>query len=305
MSTVWQSEIQSIEHRAPLERVETEDDPLELEPQVLNLWSQMSKLTGTISDKTLQLAMAKVMSDLVFLLDYLRLVGSDQAEPKAFNEALAILDNVRGEAAALAAFVENHAMQLHGLDSTLRDTLDSTAYVIRLECRRIFESELAGLQPDQADEDAWGLLIDARGVLTNCFQQSMINLARVFDESVSGGRLFPEWQVRRERSLQLCRDLSDLIDYVTAGESGGDGLVERLDSFREGSMQYLMYRDWKQYQVFCDQIVAAIRNGQSPVSVMHRLSCYLEALLRHVQTRSVLVDLVSERFCSAEQVDAM
>jgi hypothetical protein len=305
MSTVWQSDTQSIGQMAPPERVEKDDDPLELDPPVLNLWSQMSKLTGTISDETLQLAMAKVMSDLVFLLDYLRIVGSDQQQPKAFNEALAILDNVRGEASALAAFVENHAMLLDGVDSNLKDTLDCTAYAIKLECRRIFESELAELQPDQADEDAWGLLIDARGVLTNCFQQSMINLARVFDESVSGGRLFPDWQVRRERSLQLCRDLSDLIDFINAGERGRDGLIERLDSFREGSMQYLMYRDWKQYEIFRDQIVASIRNGELPVKVMHRLSCYLEALLRHVQSRSVLVDSVSERFCIAEQVDAI
>jgi hypothetical protein len=267
-----------------------------------NLQSQIASLTASINDDALQFALGKVMTDLVFLLDYLSVVASVRLEPGAFDEMLSILNDVKGEAHSLVAFIENHTMKLSGLDQSLSDTLDSTAYAIKLEVRRIFESELAGLRFDQSDQEKCGLLRHAQGILTNCFQQCMISLARVFDDSLTGDRLFPDWQSQRERSMQLCTDLSELIEFVHAGEKGLlVGLPERLASFREGSMQCLMHRDWYQYEMFSEQVIESITNGVSPHPLLHRLSCYLETLLGHVRARSVLAP---EPFCVGEQVAA-
>jgi hypothetical protein len=266
-------------------------------PDLPNLQSQITSLTKSISDDALQLAVGKVMTDLIFLLDYLSLVTSDREEPEALNEVLSILSTVKGEAYSLVAFIENHAMELEGLDESLSETLDCTAYAIKHEVRRIFECELLGVGFDRANPEARGLLLHAQGVLTNCFQQCMIDLARVFDESLTGARLFPDWQTRRERSLRLCRDLSELIEFVHAGENGSlGGLPEQLGSFREGSMQCLMYKDWHQYEIFSDQIIKSIRNRESPLQLLHHLGCYLETLLGHVMARAVLADPVSEPF---------
>lgn len=295
MSMLLQSQTLLLRGFTPPEPMEAEDDVLGLYADFPNLHSQITNLTQSISDNALQVAMGKVMTDLVFLLDYLSIVTSDRLEPRAINEVLSILNAVKGEAYSLVAFIENHAMELEGLDESLSETLDSTAYAIKLEIRRVFERELAGVGASEADQERCGLLIHAQGVLTNCFQQCMINLARAFDESLTCAHLFPDWQIRRERSLRLCRDLTALIEFVHAGEKGSlVGLPERLASFREGSMQCLMAKDWHQYEVFSDQIIESIRNGESPLELLHPLGCYLEALLGHVQARSVLTDSASE-----------
>jgi hypothetical protein len=125
----------------------------------------------------------------------------------------------------------------------------------------------------------------------------------MFDASLTDDRLFQDWQSRRESSLILYHDLSELIVFVQASEQDSlkyfpeqslDDLEERLSSFREGSMQSLMYRDWQQYESLSDEIIAAVRNGERPADLLHHMGCYLRTLLAHVKARAVLADLVME-----------
>lgn len=279
--------------------------------EIPNLQSQVTVLTDSIGDEAVRIAVGKVLTDLVFLLDYLSLVAGGP-QPGGVKEVIAILNAVRGEAYSLVFFIENHAMQLQGLHDLLSETLDSSAYAIQHELRRIFESELTQVGTEHAKESTRGVLLHAQGVLTNCFQQCLINLVRVFDESATGARLFQDWQDRRERSLVLCSDLLKLIRLVQVNEKGSLGygsrqnslatLVEQLTAFREGSMRCLMYKDWQQYETLSDQIIASIKNGENPANPLHHMACYLETLLAHVKARAVLADLTMEPFCTYENV---
>jgi hypothetical protein len=273
--------------------------------QIPNLQSQVSVLTNSISDEAVRLAVGKVLTDLVFLLDYLSLVAGLR-DFGGIKEVVSILNTVRGEAHSLAVFIENHALQLEGLDDRLSETLNSSAYAINHEVRRIFNGELADMNVDRDDKETRGSLVHAQGVLTNCFQQCMVDLARVFDASLTDARLFQDWQSRRESSLILYHDLSKLIELVQASEKDSlshfpeeywDDLEERLASFREGSMQSLMYKDWQQYEVLSKEIIASIRNGERPADLLHSMGCYLETLLAQVKARSVLADLSLEPVC--------
>jgi hypothetical protein len=276
-----------------------------------NLHSQVTVLTNSIGDEAVRLAVGKVLTDLVFLLDYLSLVAGPRGLG-GIKEVVAILNTVRGEAYALAVFIENHAMQLEGLDESLSETLDSSAYAINHEVRRIFNGELAHMSHDREDQETNGTLLHAQGVLTNCFQQCMINLARVFDASLTDARLFHDWQSRRESSLILYHDLAELIGLIQASEKASlsnfpertlDFLARRLTAFRDGSMQCLMYKDWQQYEVLSEQVIASIRNGKSPADLLHHMGCYLETLLAHVKARSVLADLSLEPLSIYEKID--
>ena len=267
-----------------------------------NLQSQVSVLTNSISDEAVRLAVGKVIADLVFLLDYLSLVAGSR-KVGGIKEVVSILNTVRGEAYTLAVFIENNAMQLEGLGDRLSETLDSSAYAINHEVRRIFNTDLANVSLDRDDQETRGAIQHAQGVLTNCFQQCMINIARVFDASLTDASLFQDWQSRRESSLVLYQDLSELIDMVQASakdsreyfsERSMDHLEVRLASFREGSMRFLMYRDWHQFEALSEGIIASVRRGERPADLLHRMGCYLETLLAHVKARSVLSDLALE-----------
>jgi hypothetical protein len=68
-------------------------------------------------------------------------------------------------------------------------------------------------------------------------------------------------------------------------------LEQRLASFRVGSMQCLMYKDWQQFESLTEAILRAISAGDSPADQLHHMGCYLETLLTHVKARSVLADV--------------
>jgi hypothetical protein len=78
-----------------------------------------------MSDVVLKLSASRVMNNLVFLLDYLRIISDDRPSgSEAVNEILSILDIVREEADSLVAYVEGHALKLHGSEGTLGETFD-------------------------------------------------------------------------------------------------------------------------------------------------------------------------------------
>ena len=246
--------------------------------------------------------MGKILTDLVFLLDYLSLIEGASREG-GVRSVLSILRAVRAQACSLVSFIENHALALEGLDEVLHETLDSAAYGIKHEVRRIFDCELAGVTFDQTDHETHGSLLDAHGVLTNCFQQCMVNLFRVFDDSLTAAQLFHDWQTRREHSLLLFKDLSALIDLVNDTEKKSLAFIaEQIESFRLGSMRFLMYKDWQAYEALTEPIVTLIGNGESPIDLLHSFGCYLETLLGQVKGRAVLADSGLEPLCVYDKV---
>jgi hypothetical protein len=269
--------------------------------EIPNLHTRIALTTNSIKDEALRKTVGKILTDLVFLLDYLSLIEGASREV-GVRSVLSILGIVRSEACSLVSFIENHALALEGLDEVLHETLDSAAYGIKHEVRRIFESELAGVTFDRAEE-THGSLLDAQGVLTNCFQHCMVNLFRVFDDSLTSPRLFPDWQTRQKDSLLLFKDLSALIDMVNDTEKESlDSIAEQIESFRLGSMRLLMYKDWQTYEALTEPIITSIGNEERPIDLLHSFSCYLETLLGHVKGRAVLTDSGLETLCVHDKV---
>jgi hypothetical protein len=125
-----------------------------------NLQSQVNVLTNSISDEAVRLAVGKVLADLVFLLDYLSLVAGS-GNIGGMKEVVSILNTVRCEAYSLAVFIEHRALLLEGLSDRLRETLDSSAYAINHEVRRIFKSDLANMSLDRDNQETSGSLLHA------------------------------------------------------------------------------------------------------------------------------------------------
>jgi hypothetical protein len=135
----------------------------------------------------------------------------------------------------------------------------------------------------------------AHGLLTNCFQQSTITLLQVFKPNVDGSKLFNDVELRLEQSLVLCKDLSSLMRFVRLAQSNSNpdvlrSVTARILEFRDGSMQYLMYKDWRGYESLALEVITAIENNLDPKPLLHRFICYLEVLYGHVKMRAVLAD---------------
>jgi hypothetical protein len=63
--------------------------------------------------------------------------------------------------------------------------------------------------------------------------------------------------------------------------------MKSVESFRESSLKYLMYKDWEEYENFIEEITSS-KTTESLRFALHRFRIFLGALSGEVSKRSVL-----------------
>ncbi|HEX8773841.1 MAG TPA: hypothetical protein VF735_09535 [Pyrinomonadaceae bacterium] len=259
-----------------------------------SLQAHVSTLLEDIDEEILRALMLRIFADLVRMLDYLRMAETALDTQSTPLENLAFFALVHEEAHALCKFIETRVIHAGCANEQLRHALDGVSFAVSHELKRVYEHELAGLTPAESDRIARGKLTHARGLLTNCFQQSLIILTQVFDQSLTGAQLFNDLPTRVEQSLVLRKDLWTLVHLARRAESEGGlesiiAFIQCLDTFRHGSMHFLMYKDWQVYERFVDEVEAANCIAELK-PVLDRFACYLETLFGQVRMRAVLAN---------------
>lgn len=242
-------------------------------------------------------AVRRIFNDLVRLLDCLRLM-----EPSLYqvSETLALLELVQADTLSLLDFTEE-ALKTEGISERLYEVLDGTSFALRHEVRRVFEEGLQELSNDEPREITQAKIADAHRILTNCLQQSIITLAQVFDPRLDGRLLFDNSRSRLKQSLLLCKDLWIMINLVRRAVRRFDEdlinqVIDRVKAFRNGSMHYLMYRDWGHFERIVEELTSSLRGDLDSEPVLHQFLCYLETLLSQVKLRGVLAEMMPDFF---------
>ena len=248
---------------------------------------QLRALTQGTQPTPLRHFVGQTFDDLTRLLGYLDAVEAAAASGADSQHFFSI---IQGEALSLSDSMEARRAEEY-VSAPLAEALESAAFAIRHELRRVFDRELA--RPDEADADGRrARASDAAEVLRNCFQQAIVIVAHALDDAVSDVSLFGDIQVRREKSQRLCEDLSALLRLIrhTEQEFSPQALslfVMRLQDFRLRSMRYLMQKDWAMVESFAAQ-VPSLRSERAVRAFLHQFGSYLEVLLSHVRMRAVL-----------------
>lgn len=248
---------------------------------------QLRALTQATQPTPLRHFVGQTFSDLTRLLGYL---DAADAASASGGDSQPLFSIIQGEALSLSDSMEARRTEEY-VSGPLAEALESAAFAIRHELRRVFERELA--RPDTADSDARRARAgDAVEVLRNCFQQATVILARALDAAVSDVTLFGDVQARREKSQRLCEDLDALLRLIRHIEREYSQqafalFVMRLQDFRLRSMRYLMQKDWAMVESFAAQ-VPGLRSERAVRAFLHQFGSYLEVLLSHVRMRAVL-----------------
>lgn len=234
----------------------------------------------------------RILIDFCRLLTYQQQVETDVHQGKSLKQTLFMLRLVHDETRALLQFIEAQMAEAAEMDKGFAETLDGMTYAMRHELRRVFEQELRGLNTLDDASQMRARIAHSNGLLSNCFQQSTITLARFFDPTIEAADIFTDYRSRLEQSIQLCHDLTTLSRLVRQAECGQDRssivtLVVHLQTFRRGNMHYLMYRDWAEFERLVKTVMAT-RNVTDLTPVLKQFGCYIETLLCHVRMRSVL-----------------
>ena len=272
------------------------DPQTEVQKEVqANLQNEIdSVLQGVLNPACHELS-ATILREMLRFFDWLARIENNLQKLDTLLESLSLLEVLEFEARSLTDYIETRAIPASKGHERLCDVLDGISYGITHDLRRIFERELVRGITEQSIPIVYGKIMHAHGLLTNCFQQSTITLLQVFKPNVDGAKLFNDVELRLEQSLVLCKDLSSLMRFVRLAQAKGDpdvlrSVTARILEFRDGSMQYLMYKDWRGYESLALEVITAIENNLDPKPLLHRFICYLEVLYGHVKMRAVLAD---------------
>jgi hypothetical protein len=260
-----------------------------------NLHHEIDLVLDRITSPNLREISQTILDEMLRFFDWLARIENNLQKLDTLLESLSLLEVLEFEARSLTDYIDTRAVKLAAGNERLLDVLDGISYGISHDLRRVFERELVRGVTEQSIPIVYGKILHAHGLLTNCFQQSTITLLQVFNNSLDASKLFNDYELRLQQSLILCKDLSSLMRFVRLAQANSDpdvlrSVSARILEFRDGSMQYLMYKDWRGYESLALEVITAVENNLDPKPLLHRFICYLEVLYGHVKMRAVLAD---------------
>ena len=260
-----------------------------------NLQNEIESVVIAIANPDQREISQTILGEMLRFFDWLGRIESNLHKLDTLLESLSLLEVLEFESRSLIDYIETRAIKAAAGHDRLLEVLDGITYGITHDLRRIFERELVRGVTEQSIPIVYGKILHAHGLLTNCFQQSTITLLQVFKPGLDASTLFLDVELRLQQSLTLCKDLSSLMRFVRLAQANGDpdvlrSVTARILEFRDGSMQYLMYKDWRGYESLALEVITAVENNLDPKPLLHRFICYLEVLYGHVKMRAVLAD---------------
>ncbi len=262
---------------------------------------QIDRLVCEIDSPAVREIIDAVFQNLLGLIECLALIESRLRQVDAAEVTFSLFQAIHDEARSLVEFVRTDALNCSLMGEELIDTLDGITFALSHDLQRVFEPNSQSPTSSNTSHVVVGKLYRAHDVLTNCLQQSTITLAMVFDANLVGARLFNNSDMRYRQSLQLCQDLTSLIQLVetsekTKTETAHAALETGIEEFRHESMECLAYSDWPQFESFCERIALTPVASSEAESALHQFRCYLETLLGQVRMRAVLADVFPVQF---------
>ncbi len=256
--------------------------------------ASLRKLVAALPDPALRQDLRHIFACFYRLLRYLDFVQDDLRQDRPLKGALPIFILARAETEALIEFIETRPMRLPNLLPDVTDAFDAMVYALEMELQKVYGRELVGFVELCQAPPIYARVENAHGLLRDCFQQSLVALATVFDPTFDGAAAFNMFQTKLEQSLHLREDIWRLLCHLRRFESRPDKtavapLIERIALFRDTSLRFLMYKDWDEYDHFLDEVQAA-RNIEELLKTIHLLSTFLETLLGQINMRAVLAN---------------
>lgn len=231
--------------------------------------------------------------ELNHLLRYLDLIEEEIERKREMDKTVLIFRSIRVRAEALCQRVNQLAAQTLEEHKTLQEALEGIGFALRHELRKVFEEKFISQKEEEANQFFRTEITRHYSVLYNCFQQSIIVLAQVFDPMLDGKSIFEDYKVRYEQSVILYRELNLLLQKLRRVDKDAGFLqktyfINSLKQFQQETMQFLMHRDWEEFENHVREVVETYDEMGDLVPVFLRLTIYLETLLRQVSLRNVL-----------------
>ena len=237
---------------------------------------------------------AKVFLEYFRLLHYLEYADPERTDEETLKNTILIFSLITSETRLLLTFVEKRAMKGLGPERPLFQLYDSFVYCIPLELKKVINTELLDISVARQAESIRSRVENSHGILKDCFQQAVVQLAQVFAPAIEGSDIFPDFTAKLDQSIRLRDGLAVLVKAIRDFERARDEaaalkMKAEISDFYDNSIKFLMYRDWSGFELFYIEILKCT-SMPSLMQISHRFDTFLMTLFREVQKRSILQD---------------
>jgi hypothetical protein len=235
---------------------------------------------------------AKVFLELFRLLHYLEYTDPGHLPESQLRDTILPFALVTSETRLLLGYIEKKVLKGHEISTPVDQVYDSFVYCLPLELRKVVNTELSDISVTRQADNLRTRVENSHGILKDCFQQSIVQLAQAFDPGVDGARIFPDFIARRDQSVRLRDGLVEVIRAIRVfqaekTEASATHMKDGISAFYDHYIKYLMYRDWSGFELFYIEILKCGSMGALG-QIAHRFETFLVTLLREVQKRSLL-----------------
>ena len=177
-----------------------------------------------------------------------------------------------------------------------------------LELKKVINTELLDISVSRQADSIRARVENSHGILKDCFQQSVVQLAQAFDPEVDGSDIFPDFTAKLEQSVRCATGLARLIKALREFQSaprrgrgrsdeGGDLRLLRPqhevpDVPRLVGLRAVLHRD------------PEVRSLPALQQIAHRFETFLMTLFREVQKRSILQNCPADDARTSQAVEA-
>jgi hypothetical protein len=235
---------------------------------------------------------AKVFLELFRLLRYLEYADPQNNDDDTLKNTILVFALITSELRLLLAWLERRVLAGKPPTGPVLELYDSFVYCLPLELKKVINTELLDISVARQADSIRARVENSHGILKDCFQQSVVQLAQVFDPDVGGRDIFPDFTAKLEQSVELRDGLAGLIRalrefQVRKDQPSAVRMKEEISRFYDTSMKYLMYRDWSGFELFFIEILKCT-SLPALLQIAHRFETFLMTLYREVQKRSIL-----------------
>ncbi len=173
----------------------------------------------------------------------------------------------------------------------LNQEVTSVRFALKMEVKKIFSSELKGVETQKKLGEIYSRIETAMGLLTHITQQSFVGLVTQLNPAFEEKTLFVDTRDQQAEAVKLVADLNRLYQMTMEASRERDeevfeAVVQAMDEFQEGSMRLLYYKDWEPVEEFGKELHEA--EGDRRAFTLHRLEVFLSTLIGEVSKREIL-----------------
>ncbi len=251
-----------------------------------------------ISNNFLKRSVAIFIAKFLRILKYMEFAKIFSDAPIEIKKYLIIFVLIYAEIKKIIDLMTKQYLYNEEVPADFIEMIDGFIFSISMDMKKIMKKELVGFLGNNHPSHLYMKIENSCGIMENAIKQTVVSIAQYFDKNIQGTDIFEDFQTKLEQSLILREEIYELYtisrnlinssNYEKA-EINIQPLINKLELFRRGSMKFLMFKDWYDFDNFYNELSHTL-NQKALHLTLNKFSAFLATLLKEVNKRAVLYD---------------